>query len=128
MTGPSEFRKVLAFDDTPPAVPTDSRDTFRVSAETFVFPAHLARISQREFEALAADLVRKAFPATSVHAMAERAERETGIASSDTFERILTRKTKRIDARLIFVVLAIYHGRTGRGSDFIRLFKVKGAR
>lgn len=112
-----------------PLAPFDpAAEVTRKSAETFVFPSHLARISEREFEALAADLVRKTFPANSVHAMAERAERETGIASSDTFERILTGKTKRIDARLLFVVLAIYHGRTGRGSDFIRLFTSTGVR
>ena len=54
-----------------------------------------------------ARLICATFPATSQHAICDRAERETRLASSDTFDRIISGKTERIDGHLMQCVPTI---------------------
>lgn len=51
-------------------------------------------------------LVWDTFPGDSVNAKADEAEK-TGLASADTFARIMTKGTKRVDGRLMNCVLRL---------------------
>ena len=48
-----------------------------------------------------ADLIWRTFPGPSLNAVCDRAERETGAASSDTFARIVGGHTKKPDGHLM---------------------------
>lgn len=59
-----------------------------------------------------ADLLWRTFPASSANAVCDRAEAETGVASADTFSRILSGQTKKPDGYVMHVVL---HFASARG-------------
>jgi len=79
----------------------------RKSAEIVALPrAMMPRVEN--YARACAGLISKTFPAPSINAVCDRAERETfGEWSADTFGRILAGETKRIDARMMWVVCAI---------------------
>lgn len=54
-----------------------------------------------------ADLIWRTFPGPSLHAVCERAARETGAGCVDTFARILGGNTKRPDGYIMQCVLII---------------------
>jgi hypothetical protein len=58
-----------------------------------------------------ADLLWRTFPAPSANAVCDRAEAETGIASADTYHRILSGQTKKPDGYVIHVLLHFAHAR-----------------
>lgn len=58
-----------------------------------------------------ADLLWRTFPASSANGVCDRAEAETGVASSDTFHRILAGQTKKPDGYVMHVVLHFAHAR-----------------
>ena len=58
-----------------------------------------------------ARLIWATFPASSQRAACQRAARETGLASADTFDRILSGETQRIDSYLMQAVKTLAHMR-----------------
>lgn len=60
-----------------------------------------------DFQRACADLIWRTFPAASQRAVCDRAERETGLASSDTFDRLLSGRTGKPDAYLMHCVMGL---------------------
>lgn len=85
----------------------------RNSAEIARFPKARLPALVEDFGRVCARMIWAAFPGPSQHAVCLAAAQATG-ASPDTFDRILSGKTKHPDPRLMFVVLAIYQTRTGQ--------------
>ena len=75
--------------------------------------AEFARFPKSKFPPLpdyaraCAALIAATFPASSRNGVCDRAERETGAAGADTFERIIAGKTKRPDGYLMQCVMAV---------------------
>ena len=87
-------------------------DTPRKTAEIAIFPKAKIPAQVVDFDKACARLVSATFPAASQSAICRLAREATG-ASEDTFERILGCKTKHIDMKLMFVVLAMHQAKTG---------------
>lgn len=85
----------------------------RTDAEIARFPRARLPDAVEDFGRVCARMIWAAFPGRSQNAVCEAAAQATG-ASPDTFERILSGKTRHPDPRLMFVVLAIYQTRTGK--------------
>lgn len=84
--------------------------SIRETAEIAAFPkSRLPHVD--DYAKACAALIWVTFRASSQWAVAERAERETGLASADTFERILGQRTHKIDGYLMQCVLAVAHHR-----------------
>lgn len=73
------------------------------------FPANFT--TAEAYRRACAALIWATFEGSSQNAKCERAARETGVASADTFARILGDETARIDARLMHIVKIIAHRR-----------------
>jgi hypothetical protein len=87
-------------------------DSPRRSAEIAIFPKAKIPAQVVEFDKACARLVSATFAGGSQSAVCKAARDATG-ASEDTFERILGCKTKHIDMKLMFVVLAMHQAKTG---------------
>jgi hypothetical protein len=106
-------------------------EALRTSAEIATFPRARLPEAVEDFGRVCARMIWATFPGRSQNAVCEAAAMATG-ASPDTFDRILSGKTRHPDPRLMFVVLAIYQTRTGQalsiGGGFeIRITQTGGA-
>lgn len=90
-----------------------SEPTYRKSADIVSFHATIVPALVDDFARSCAKLIWATFPARSQNAVCIAAAHATG-ASPDTFERILSGSTKRIDASLILALLALHQARTGK--------------
>lgn len=115
-------QSVAAFD--PPSLPDQIGTAFpRKSAALF-------RIEKQKLPPLedyrkaCAALISRTFPAQSQNAVCDRAEVETGIASADTFARILAGHTKHPDGHLMQCVMVVA---ASRGVTIPAAIAIRGA-
>ena len=95
-----------------PVLMTDhSAEPCRNSAAIIIRLPRAALPPIDDYAKACARLIWATFPGQSQRAVCSRAEMETRLASSDTFDRILSGKTQRIDSYLMRAVMAIAHAR-----------------
>ena len=96
----------------PCTIPNDSAGLFRKSAAIARFPKAKLPDSVDDFGKACARLIEMTFPGRSQNAICEKAAQALQ-TSPDTIDRILGKRTKHPDPRIMFLCLAIYQSRTG---------------
>lgn len=106
MASPLVAPSVGSWPSTPSVSVNHDTNGIRSSAQKLTFPkTKLPPLP--DYARACADLIWRTFPASSLHAVCERAARETGAGCTDTFARILGGYTKRPDGYLMQCVMIV---------------------
>ena len=106
MASPFLAPSVGSWSGTPSVSVNHDTNGICSSAEKLTFPkTKLPPLP--DYARACADLIWRTFPGPSLHAVCERAARETGAGCTDTFARILGGYTKRPDGYLMQCVMIV---------------------